>query len=285
MSPLLGILDCFILSKRIKKIMGKIRLKNVSFAYQQQNSIIPVINDVSISIKEGEFVTIIGPSGCGKSTMLSLLAGLNFPSDGTILLDSKEIKGPGNERGVVFQHYSLFPWMSARKNIVFGLRQVNDRKSQKEIGNIADHYLKLVGLKDVGDKYPNQLSGGMQQRVAIARAFAMDSNILLMDEPFSAVDAKNRMALQELLLYLWNNGKKKKTVVFVTHDVDEAILLSDRIVVMSAHTKGVKDTIHINFKRPRSRATLIRTEQYAGMRSMLVKLLFDDFMEEAKIAV
>jgi len=265
--------------------MGKIRLEKVSFAYEQQNSIVPVIRDVNISIGEGEFVSVIGPSGCGKSTMLSLLAGLNFPSDGTILIDNKKVKGTGNERGVVFQHYSLFPWMSARKNIIFGLRQLNELKSKKDNVKTADKYLELVGLKDAGDKYPTQLSGGMQQRVAIARAFAMDADILLMDEPFSAVDAKNRMDLQELLLSLWNNGEKKKTVVFVTHDVDEAIVLSDRIIVMSAHTKNVKDNIPVLFKRPRNRAALMRTEDYACMRNRLVSLLFDDLMEEVEIAV
>ncbi|MDY0222890.1 MAG: ABC transporter ATP-binding protein [Desulfobacterium sp.] len=265
--------------------MGKIRLEEVSFAYQQQNSMVPVIRDVNISIEDGEFVSIIGPSGCGKSTMLSLLAGLAFPCDGKILLDNKRVKGTGNERGVVFQHYSLFPWMTVRKNIIFGLRQLNDLKSKKEHEKIADTYLELVGLKDVGDNYPNQLSGGMQQRVAIARAFAMNSDILLMDEPFSAVDAKNRMGLQELLLSLWNNGKKKKTVVFVTHDVDEAIILSDRIIVMSAHTKGVKESIPVSFKRPRNRSALMRTEEYAEMRNRLVNLLFDDMLEEVDIAV
>lgn len=265
--------------------MGKIKLENVSFAYQQQNADVPVINNVSFSIREGEFVSIVGPSGCGKSTMLSLLSGLAFPSGGKILLNRQQIKGTGTERGVVFQHYSLFPWMSARKNIIFGLKQVNRYRSQSEIGTIADKYLELVGLGEVGDKYPNQLSGGMQQRVAIARAFAMDSEILLMDEPFSAVDAKNRMGLQELLLDLWNSGEKKKTVVFVTHDVDEALLLSDRIIVMSTATKGVKDTIHVDFKRPRNRAAIMRTSEYVGLRNMLMDLLFDDVMEEIKIAV
>ncbi|MBI9091914.1 MAG: ABC transporter ATP-binding protein [Desulfobacterium sp.] len=265
--------------------MEKIKLETVSFAYQQQNSSITVINDVNMSIQEGEFVSIIGPSGCGKSTILSLLAGLNFPCNGKILLNGQRIKGTGNERGVVFQHYSLFPWMSARKNILFGLRQLDDRKSPEKREQITDHYLALVGLKDAGDKYPGQLSGGMQQRVAIARAFAMDAEILLMDEPFSAVDAKNRTALQQLLLDLWNNGEKKKTVVFVTHDVDEAILLSDRIIVMSTCTKGVKDTIRVAFERPRNRAVLMRTTAYAGMRNTLVNLLFDDLLEEAEIEV
>lgn len=263
--------------------MEKIRLDNISFAYSQQKSMIPVIREVNLSVDAGEFVTIIGPSGCGKSTILSLLAGLNTPSQGKILIDGEAIRGTGTERGVVFQHYSLFPWMTARKNIIFGLRQLDKRRSHKELAEITDRYLSLVGLHDVGDKYPNQLSGGMQQRVAIARAFAMDSDILLMDEPFSAVDAKNKMGLQELLLKLWNSGAKKKTVVFITHDVDEAILLSDRIVVMSACTKGIKEIIGIDFKRPRNRSALIKTPEYAAMRHMLINLLFDDLIEEVAV--
>lgn len=264
--------------------MSKINLQNVTFAYGEG---ITVIDDVSISIKEGEFVSIIGPSGCGKSTLLSLIAGLNFPTGGCILLDNQEITGTGNERGVVFQHYSLFPWMSARKNIVFGLKQLdeNNKQSIKELEKKADKYLELVGLNDVAHKYPAQLSGGMQQRVAIARAFAMDTDILLMDEPFSAVDAKNRMALQELLLNLWNNGEKKKTVIFVTHDVDEAVLLSDRIIVMSAHTKSVKEEFFIDFNRPRIRSILGRTQKYTELRNMLVELLFDDLLSEAEAVV
>ncbi|WP_300670906.1 ABC transporter ATP-binding protein [Desulfoluna sp.] len=263
--------------------MEKIRLDNVSFAYSQQKSMIPVISGVDLSVAAGEFVTIIGPSGCGKSTILSLLSGLNSPSEGDILIDGEAIRGTGTERGVVFQHYSLFPWMSARKNIIFGLRQLKPRRSHKELAEITDRYLSLVGLDDVGDKYPNQLSGGMQQRVAIARAFAMDSDILLMDEPFSAVDAKNKMGLQGLLLDLWNSGPRKKTVVFITHDVDEAILLSDRIVVMSACTKGIKEIIRVNFNRPRNRSALIKTPEYAAMRHMLINLLFDDLIEEVAV--
>ncbi|CAH2213918.1 ABC transporter ATP-binding protein [Tepidibacter aestuarii] len=262
--------------------MYKIKLDNVSFSYEDKSLTIPVINDVNISIQEGEFVSIIGPSGCGKSTLLSLLAGLNFPSEGKILLDNKEVIGTGNERGVVFQHYSLFPWMSARKNIIFGLKQLDENRNQKDIERIADEYLELVGLKEVAHKYPSQLSGGMQQRVAIARAFAMNSDILLMDEPFSAVDAKNRMELQELLLGLWSNGEKKKTVVFVTHDVDEAILLSDRIIVMSANSRSIKEEINIDFNRPRNRSILSKNNKYIELRNMLVQLLFDDLINETE---
>lgn len=264
--------------------MGKklqiITFDRVHFSYQAETENVSVINNVSFAVAEGEFVSIIGPSGCGKSTMLSLLSGLNFPCQGQIAINETQVKGPGKERCVVFQHYSLFPWMNARKNIIFGLEQQEQKKSKKEMATLADDYLGLVGLRDVGHKYPNQLSGGMQQRVAIARAFAMDGDVLLMDEPFSAVDAKNRMALQDLLLKLWNSGKKKKTVVFVTHDVDEAILLSDRIIVMSIG-KGVKDTVNVEFDRPRKRATLTKLDSYHQLKHQLIESLFVELDDEA----
>ncbi len=263
------------------QMMGKIMLQNVSFAYESKNNGAAVIQDVNLSIRAGEFVSVIGPSGCGKSTLLTLLAGLNFPSQGRLLLDGQEIIGTGVDRGIVFQHYSLFPWMKARKNITFGIKQVNRDKSKKEIDQIADEYLALVGLEEFGHKYPAQLSGGMQQRVAIARAFAMNPGILLMDEPFSAVDAKNRLALQELLLKLWDTGSMKKTVIFITHDIDEAIVLSDRIIVMSAGNGTVKKEINVEFARPRNRADLIRTAAHAELRNKLVGLLYDDLVQQS----
>lgn len=256
-----------------------ITFNRVHFSYQTATEDISVINNVSFDVKEGEFVSIIGPSGCGKSTLLSLLCGLNFPTSGRITINNKTVTGPGKERCVVFQHYSLFPWMDARTNIIFGLEQQETPVSKKEMTKIADKYLDLVGLGDVGHKFPNQLSGGMQQRVAIARAFAMDSDVLLMDEPFSAVDAKNRMSLQEMLLRLWYNGEKKKTVVFVTHDVDEAILLSDRIIVLSIG-KGIKDEVHLQFSRPRCRTQLAKSEGYHDLKHQLIESLFEELMEE-----
>lgn len=260
--------------------MSKITLQNVTVTYEDKNSRFTAIKGINTSIREGEFVSIIGPSGCGKSTLLSLFAGLSFPSDGSIMIDGEEIKGTGADRGVVFQHYSLFPWMTAKKNIVFGLKQVKKNAAKGEIEKIADEYLELVGLKDFRNKYPSQLSGGMQQRVAIARALAMNSGTLLMDEPFGAVDAKNRVILQELLLKLWENGSQRKTVIFVTHDIDEAILLSDRIIVMATHPGTVKKEIDIAFARPRDRASLVRTQEYADLRNKLVNLFYDDIIEK-----
>lgn len=275
----------FSVSSRLMSVVtiqdaSKIALQNVSLRYAEDQTEFVALKDVNLTIRVGEFVSIIGPSGCGKSTLLSLLAGLSFPSTGCILLDGKEIKGPGEERGVVFQHYSLFPWMTARQNLIFGIKQVNKGKNPSEVREIADHYLEMVGLKEFRHKFPSQLSGGMQQRVAIARALAMNPDILLMDEPFGAVDAKNRVILQELLLKLWENGAVKKTVIFITHDLDEAILLSDRIIVLSASPGTVKQEIIIDFERPRNRAHLIQTEEYTELRNKLVNLFYDDLLQK-----
>lgn len=260
--------------------MSKIALKNVSLAYQDKDWEYTALENINLQIKSGEFVSVIGPSGCGKSTLLSLFAGLNFPTEGSLLLDGKEIRGTGTERGMVFQDYSLFPWMSAKKNIIFGLRQVYRDKKGVELESMAEAQLEKVGLKGFMDKYPSQLSGGMQQRVAIARAFAMNPGVLLMDEPFGAVDAKNRIILQDLLLKLWDNGMERKTVIMVTHDIDEAILLSDRIVMLSAGPGTVKKEIIVDFPRPRQRESLIHSHEYSNTRNKLISLLFEDLMQK-----
>ncbi|HEX2954659.1 MAG TPA: ABC transporter ATP-binding protein [Bacillota bacterium] len=254
--------------------MFKIDFNHVSFDYEEKNTFSKAIRDVDFSVKEGEFVSVIGPSGCGKSTLLSLAVGLNFPSQGSVLLNGENIAGTSSDRGVVFQHYSLFPWMTAKRNVTFGIRQVRKELNHRTIEKIADEYLDLVGLNDFKNKYPRQLSGGMQQRVAIARAFAMNPNILLMDEPFGAVDAKTRILLQEVLLNLWEKGERKKTVLFVTHDIDEAIYLSDKIIVMSAGPGTVKKEVNIPFARPRNRNYLVKTDEYLELRNDLLNLFY-----------
>jgi NitT/TauT family transport system ATP-binding protein len=260
--------------------VNKIQFIDVTFSYGQKKGKFTAVKKVNLAVKPGEFVSVIGPSGCGKSTLLSLVAGLNFPSEGCVLLDGKSIAGTGNDRGIVFQHYSLFPWMTAEKNIVFGIEQVSPGRTKKENEQLALKYLQLVGLKGFGSKYPAQLSGGMQQRVAIARAFAMNPQILLLDEPFGALDAKNKRALQEVLLKLWNNGDKKVTVFMVTHDIDEAIMLSDRIIVLAGQPGTVKHEIMVPFPRPRLRSELIRTGEYTRQRNTLVNFFFDELLEE-----
>lgn len=262
--------------------MSKIEIRNLTVDYTEKNNRFTALKDVSFSVEAGEFVSVIGSSGCGKSTLLSVLEGINDPTEGTISIDGKPISGTGADRGVVFQHYSLFPWMTARKNVAFGVKQVRKDLSQSERLKIADEFLDKVGLENVKNKYPSQLSGGMQQRVAIARALAMDTDILLMDEPFGAIDAKNRTILQELLLQLWEGDgtQEKKTVVFVTHDIDEAILLSDRIVMMSANPGRVYQEIPVPFDRPRNRAELVQTKEYGAFRNELLSLFYSDIVSK-----
>ena len=260
---------------------NKIEIKHLTVDYTERGKRFNALHDVSFGVGAGEFVSVIGASGCGKSTLLSVLEGLYQAADGTVEIDGSALHGTGKERGVVFQHYSLFPWMTTRSNIAFGIKQTRHDLSRKERFRIADEFLGKVGLAEFGKKYPSQLSGGMQQRAAIARALAMNTEILLMDEPFSAIDAKNRINLQELLLTLWEGDSpdKRKTVVFVTHDIDEAILLSDKVVVLTAHPGTVNEIVEVPFDRPRNRAELVKTEDYGKFRNRLLSLLYQDVAE------
>ena len=260
---------------------NKIEIKNLTVNYTENRKQFNALHDVSFGVGKGEFVSVIGASGCGKSTLLSVLEGLYAPAGGSVQIDGKELHGTGRERGVVFQHYSLFPWFTTKKNIEFGIKQSRHDIKRSERSEIADEFLNKVGLAGFGNKYPSQLSGGMQQRAAIARALAMNTEILLMDEPFSANDAKNRIILQELLLKLWEGDgrEERKTVVFVTHDIDEAILLSDKIVVLTAHPGTVHEVVNVPFERPRNRAELVKTDEYGKFRNRLLSLLYNDIAE------
>ena len=204
-----------------------VELKEITKSYGSTTIIAPT----TITIEEGQFVSILGPSGCGKSTILSMVAGLNFPTTGSVFASRSPITGPGPDRGMVFQHHALLPWMTAKGNIEFGLKSARPHYSRTERSDIADTYLEQVGLTHAASRRPARLSGGMQQRVGIARAFAIDPEILLLDEPFGALDALTRRELQLQLLHVWESSRR--TVIMVTHDVDEAIVLSDRILVMS----------------------------------------------------
>lgn len=256
--------------------LGKINIQHLTVDYTEKNNRFTALKDVSFSVESGEFVSVIGASGCGKSTLLSILGGINTPTEGSVYIDGEPITGTGANRGMVFQHYSLFPWMTARKNVAFGVKQVKKDLPKAQRLQIADEFLDQVGLGEWKNKYPAFLSGGMQQRVAIARALAMDTDILLMDEPFGAIDAKNRTILQELLLKLWEGDgtQVKKTVVFVTHDIDEAILLSDRIVMLTDNPGRVYKKIGVPFERPRSRAELVQTSAYGKFRNELLSLFY-----------
>ena len=207
------------------------------------------LHDVSITVGEGEFVCLLGPSGCGKTTLLNLIAGFLTPTQGRLEVSGRPVQGPSPDRGVVFQDYSLFPWLTVAENVEFGLRMTGvDAQRRAEV--VSEH-LGLVGLERAAQRYPFELSGGMKQRVAIARALATDPDVLLLDEPFAALDAMTRGALQNQLLEI--HARKAKTVIFVTHNIGEAILLATRIVVMSAHPGRIVDDITVDLPRPRRR--------------------------------
>jgi ABC-type nitrate/sulfonate/bicarbonate transport system ATPase subunit len=205
------------------------------------------LRPVSLDVADNDFITVLGPSGCGKSTLLRLVAGLEEPSTGEILLDDVPIRGPGADRGVVFQSYTLFPWLTVRRNICFGLREKGVALAEQR--EISDRFIARMGLQGFEDHYPKQLSGGMQQRVAIARALANDPKILLLDEPFGALDNQTRLLMQELLLDTWEAARK--TVLFVTHDIDEAIFMANRVVVFSARPGRIKCEVTTDLPHPR----------------------------------
>ena len=201
----------------------------------------------SLEVADNDFITILGPSGCGKSTLLRIVAGLDFASTGTVTVDGSVVRGPGADRGMVFQSYTLFPWLNVRENICFGLREKGVSAAQQK--EVSDYFISQVGLADFDAHYPRMLSGGMQQRTALARALANDPKVLLMDEPFGALDHQTRELMQELLLSIWENHNK--TVLFVTHDIDEAIFMANRVVVMSARPGRIKHEERIEFSHPR----------------------------------
>ncbi len=252
----------------------KIEIKNLYFDYVGKKTTFGALEDINLNIKEGEFICILGSSGCGKSTLLSILNGLNKPKSGEILIDGKLIDGPGKNRATVFQNYSLFPWKTVKGNILFGANQSLKRKeyTKKERELKVLEYIDAVGLVSAKDKYPFELSGGMQQRVAIARALALEADILLLDEPFSAIDPRLRLELQELVSKL--SKEHKKTVVFITHDIDEAILLADKIVVMEP--KHIKSILDVNLSYPRIREELVGRSDYEILHKKLISLFYEN---------
>ncbi|MEA9356791.1 ABC transporter ATP-binding protein [Bacteriovorax sp. PP10] len=225
-----------------------IQIKNVHKVFQSDSGDVIALKDINLEIKDGEFVCLLGPSGCGKSTLLNAIAGFSLPSSGEITVNGKLITEPGPDRGMVFQEYALFPWMSVADNITFGLRI--KKEDPKKIQTKLDELLKMLKLTEFANRYPKDLSGGMRQRVAIARVLALDSPIMLMDEPFGALDALTRRSLQDELLKVWS--EYKKTIIFVTHSIEEAIYLADRIVVMSYRPGTVKRDIKVDMPRLRN---------------------------------
>ncbi|WP_420336658.1 ABC transporter ATP-binding protein [Roseibium sp.] len=255
-----------------QKDCGHIVIEDVEIVFGKGADANQAVKKTSLDIRPGEFVCILGPSGCGKSTLLNSIAGYVKPTSGTVLVDDREVDGPGPDRGMVFQQYSLFPWKNIRENIAFGPKVAG--RTNVECSSIANTFLEMVGLSKFADKYPAELSGGMQQRVGIARALANYPSVLLMDEPFGALDAQTRLMMQENLLSLWSEFGI--TVVFVTHDVDEAIFLADRVLIMSASPGSIIDDLKIGLPRPRDPSVATSPEFMA-----LKKICLDQIRAES----
>jgi len=252
---------------------GAVTLDSLSVRFAGGGREAVALANVDLAIAPGEFVAILGPSGCGKSTLLNVIAGFERPSAGRVLVDGGPVSTPGPDRPVVFQQHSLFPWMSALDNVAFGLRMAGQASTRAR--ERARHYLGLVGLGDFHHRYPHELSGGMQQRVGLARALAVEPTILLMDEPFGALDAQTRVLMQEQLLRLWERWRH--TVVFVTHDIDEAVFLADRIVVLGLLPNIVRGAFDVALSRPRSRGA-----RASAAYQSLYNALFDLIRQESQ---
>src|SRR6476469_2964561 len=243
--------------------MVKLSIEHLSKRYwfEREDREVLAVSDVSLAVEDGEFLAIVGPSGCGKTTLLNIVAGLLPYEEGIVSIDGKQVKGPGVDRAVVFQHSSLLPWRTISGNVRYGM-EMQRRFDENTMRERADHFVKMVGLNGFERHYPNELSGGMQQRVNLARALAADPKVLLMDEPFAALDAQTREFMQAELLKIWS--KAKKTVVFITHQIDEAVFLADRVVVMGTRPGRIKRDFSIPFGRPRI-LSLKRDPRFLGM--------------------
>lgn len=255
----------------------KVKIDNVKKIYNSCNGEMIALNGVSLDIYENEFICVVGPSGCGKSTLLNIIAGLLEPSSGKVYCDGKEVVGTGTERGVVFQQYALFPWMTVKKNVMFGLNLQGIKGAEAE--EKAMKYIKMVQLEDFLDHYPKELSGGMKQRVAIARAYAVNPSVLLMDEPFGALDAQTRTQLQSELLETWE--KERKTCFFITHDVDEAIILAQKVIIMSARPGRIKEIVDINIPYPRTQETKMAPE-FLELKNHIWSQVYQEYLEVRK---
>ena len=235
------------------------------------------LEPIELGVEDNDFITILGPSGCGKSTLLRIVAGLDRPTAGRVLLDGQRVTGPGRDRGMVFQSYTLFPWLTVRENICFGLREQGMPRGEQE--RIAASFVERVGLRGFEDHYPTMLSGGMQQRTALARSLANDPKILLLDEPFGALDNQTRVLMQELLLGIWEADRK--TVLFVTHDIDEAIFMGSRVAVMSARPGRILSETAVPFEHPRHYSIKTR-HLFAGMKGQLTEQLRAEVLAAAQ---
>lgn len=253
----------------------KLRAEHVRKVFDVDGAPLVAVDDITMTVRENEFVTIVGTSGCGKSTFLNMVAGLIPITSGRLEVDGKPVTGPGADRGMVFQKYTLFPWLTVLENVKFSLRKKRDL-TPREKDALARQYIRLVGLGGFEDAYPAQLSGGMQQRVAIARALVYRPSILLMDEPFGALDAQTRGLMQELLLKVWE--EHKTTILFVTHDIDEAIFLADRVYVMTARPGRIKKEVIVSLPRPRDYHVMTAPE-FTAIKREIMDLIREESMK------
>ena len=252
--------------------MGKLRIDNVLLRFTpRMGHPVTALDRISLEVDENEFSVIVGPSGCGKSSLLRLVAGLIQPTAGAIYLDGKRVTKPGKDRGMVFQSYTLFPWLTVQDNLEFGLKIAG--MAAEERAAVARRFIAEVGLEGFERAYPKQLSGGMMQRVALARALANDPDILLMDEPFGALDSQTRSLMQELLLKIWEHSHK--TVLFITHDIDEAIRLGDRVYVMTARPGRIKEEVAIDISRPRS-VDVLTADEFIAIKRRIMTLIREE---------
>ena len=254
----------------------KLQVRDLSKIYEDNGRAVVALEGVNLEVKESEFVMIVGPSGCGKTSLINIIGGLDEASSGEVLLDGKAVSGPGADRGMVFQGYSLFPWLSVQKNVEFGLKMKKIPAAER--AEHARKYISLVGLEGFEDALPRQLSGGMKQRVAIARTLANEPEVLLMDEPFGALDAQTRVVMQELLADI--SRRTGTTILFITHDIDEAVLLGDRIYVMSRRPGTVRDVITVDIPGERNHNSLVLPE-FLETKKKIMDMLWQESQDAA----
>lgn len=272
--------------------MSYLNIENMEIAFNTPKGKFVAVKDINLTIEKGQIVSIIGHSGCGKSTILNAIGGMLFPSKGKVVMADKVITGPGPDRGIVFQNYSLLPWLTVYENIFQAVDAALAQKGKDEKHVLVEKYLRMVNLWEHREKYPKQISGGMKQRVAIARAFAIDPEVLLLDEPFGALDALTKGSLHIELLKMWNLTHRSKTIIMVTHDIEEAVFLSDRIVVMNnGPAATIREIEEVNLPRPRNKKDTVNLPEYRTIRERLLNLLVDkvsidenDFYKNEKAA-
>jgi len=257
---------------------ASVQVNNVTVSFKTRSGVYTAIKDISLNVKKGEIVTLIGHSGCGKSTLLNTVSGMVKPTQGEVKANGNKVTGFGPDRGIVFQNYSLLPWLTVYENIYVAVDAVMKNKSKAEKKEIVEKNLHMVNLYQHKHKHPGHLSGGMKQRVAIARAFAINPSILLLDEPFGALDALTKSTMHVELLKLWNLDNREKTIIMVTHDIEEAIFLSDRVVVMNnGPAATIKEIVEVPLERPRNKKEIVHSDMYMSIHDRLLNLLIDKF--------